>query len=169
MGRRTVVGGLVCLVLLLALTGCGFKLRGAYLLGEAYSQTYLQPQGRVDRQLLQTLRLGFEASGGEVVAQRGEAGAIIILQREVSERRVLTVSSSAKVREYELYYGIDFEVKDRAGDNLVRRQRVELRRDYLFDEDEVLAKDTEEALIRQEMVVDAAQQILRRIQAVAGR
>ncbi|MCG2634220.1 MAG: LPS assembly lipoprotein LptE [Gammaproteobacteria bacterium] len=167
MANRLVVRSLGCLVILLLLAGCGFKLRGSYALGDAFSESYLQSNGRVSAQLLESLKQGLTSSGSRVVAQRSEAGAIIILQAEKVDRRVLTVSSSAKVREYELYYGIDFEVQDAVGETLVRRQRVELRRDYLFDQNEVLAKDNEEAQVREEMVREAGQQILRRIQAVS--
>ena len=168
MSSRVFLRGLSCLAILLVLAGCGFKMRGSYALGTAFTQTYLQTQGAVSNQLLESLRQGLIGSGSSMVAQRGEATAILILQREQVERRVLSVSQSAKVREYELIYGIEFEVRDAEGETLVPRQRVELRRDYLFDENEVLAKDTEEVQVRNEMVRDAGQQILRRIQAVAG-
>ena len=168
MSSRVFLRSLSCLAIVLVLAGCGFKLRGNYALGSEFSLSHLQTQGSVSRILLESLRLGLTGSGSTMTAVRSEATAIIVLQREQVERRVLTVSSSAKVREYELYYGIEFEVQDAQGKTVVPRQQVELRRDYLFDENEVLAKDTEEAVVRKEMVRDAAQQILRRIQAVAG-
>jgi LPS-assembly lipoprotein len=42
-----------------------------------------------------------------------------------------------------------------------------LRRDYSFNDQEQLSKESEEALLYRDMQTDAVQQLLRRLQAIA--
>jgi LPS-assembly lipoprotein len=56
-------------------------------------------------------------------------------------------------------------VVDNAGKQLLAPYRLRQVRDYLFDENDVLGKSTEEAQLRKEMQADLIQQLLRRLQA----
>ena len=55
------------------------------------------------------------------------------------------------------------------GEVLIRRQSIELQRDYLFDVDQVIGKSQEEGLLQAEMRRDAIQQILRQIESVGAQ
>jgi len=52
---------------------------------------------------------------------------------------------------------------DLAGNNLVAPGEIFLRRDMTYDDTEVLAKESEEALLYRDMKTDAVQQMLRRL------
>jgi LPS-assembly lipoprotein len=81
-------------------------------------------------------------------------------------RRVLSVGSTAKVSEYELYALIRFSVLDAQGKTLAEGQSVEAQRDYQFNEGEVLGRESEEALLRDQLNKELVQSILRRLSAI---
>lgn len=144
---------------LLMLQGCGFHLRGG-LQGENIPVTYLK-EGRASA-LQEELRLV------ENITTENAAGAELVLNviSESFNRRVLSVGDSGKVREYEVSYKVSFAVFDKGGKELLTPQNISLRRDYRFDTTQVLGADSEETILRQDMVRDAAQQIVRRLQVL---
>lgn len=152
---------LMLLCFVFVLEGCGFRLRGSGGDLSGFPMTYLQggiaPTGLLAelRRIVPEERLTDGAQGAEVV---------FTLINEGFDRRALSVAPG--LQEYELLYTINFEVKDKAGEELTPPQTVNVRRDYQFDPTQVLGSESEEATIRQSIVMDAAQQILRRLQAL---
>lgn len=154
---------------MLLLTGCGFHLRGGMDMS-ALSElppVYLQsgnPQGGV---MVELQRLG-QQRGARFTTDSSEAGMALNINAENFERRVLTVGSSGKVSEFALDYTVSFSVLDQAGKELMANS-LHLVRDYKFDETQVLGKEAEENQLRQDMLRDAAQQIIRRLRAVSTK
>jgi LPS-assembly lipoprotein len=148
----------------LLLQGCGFQLRGT--MPDAKSIPPMFVQGGTPASLLRS-----QLSRVDRMTENIEAAqAVLNILNENFDRRVLSVGSGdGKVREYELRYLASFEVRDKAGQELLAPQTVTLSRDYLFDETQVLGSDTEEAILRRDMVNDAVGQILRRLQALSGQ
>lgn len=154
-----------CCVLLF-LQGCGFHLRGQEEQGiaaRALPMTFVQG-GNPQTGLMDELR----RSGSHIVQDRQQAKLVLTLLADGFERRLLSVGSTGKAREFELYYNVSFEVHDQAGKELLPKTDISLVRDYRFDETQVLGKDAEEAVLRQDMVRDATQQILRRLQMLGA-
>lgn len=159
MNRLIVLSFLAFLV-----SACGFHLRGVTPIPDAMQETYIT--GASDfSDLYIELRRGLERSGAQVVASAQTASATLSISGEQLDRRVLTVDAQGRASEYELNYSVSFELKNKAGLVLVPRQTVNQLRDYKFDPDNVLAKDTEEALLRKSLVTFAVSQIMRRIDA----
>ncbi len=146
--------------LLVFLQGCGFQLRGATPEAKNMPLTYVE--GAAASQLRAQL------SHVDKITENAEAAQVVLtLLNENFDRRVLSVGAiRGKVREYELHYVVNFEVRDKAGKELLSAQTINLTRDYLFDETQVLGSDTEETILRRDMVRDAAGQIMRRLQAL---
>ena len=92
-----------------------------------------------------------------------DATAIMVVDKEERGRGVLSVSDTARVREYESRYSVSFTVTRVSGDVMVPRQTIEQRRDYSFNENVVLAKEREEASLIRDMQADAVQGMLRKI------
>lgn len=99
------------------------------------------------------------------IQESGEAPRLL-LYGEHSDRRLLSVTSTAKADEYLLRYGVNFRVTDKDGKLLSPPQAVMVQRDHRFDSLNVLAKEREEQELRGEMQRDAVQQILRRLSRV---
>ncbi len=147
--------------MLVLLQGCGFHLRGTTPEAKNMPLTYVEGGATASQ-------LRVQLSHVDKVTENAEAAQIVLtILNENFDRRVLSVGSiRGKVREYELRYVVNFEVRDKSGKELLSAQSIKLTRDYLFDETQVLGSDTEETILRRDMVRDAAGQIMRRLQAL---
>jgi LPS-assembly lipoprotein len=105
--------------------------------------------------------------GLRLVDSGDEAEARLIISEDTSGERVLSVSARNIPREYELYYAVTFSLMA-DGRALIEDEPLLARRNYTFDETEVLGKEREQAILRQALAEDLARQVLRRIEAVAA-
>ena len=99
------------------------------------------------------------------------AVAVLQLLNENFSRRQLSSGSSTLIKEYELNYAITFTLYKQSlgkqnNDTLLANQTINITREQTFDEAQVLAKTTEQQKLQQEMIRDAARQILRRLQSI---
>jgi LPS-assembly lipoprotein len=150
--------------LAVVLNACGFKLRGPVELPEALQDTYIESQNPYTG-MARALREQIERAGANVVEDKAQASAVLRVVRERSENRVLSVGSSGKATEYELFDEVVFSVTDVKGKPLVKPQSLRTTRDLVFDENELLGKLSEAESIHRQMRENLARQVLMRIQA----
>lgn len=160
-GRSTIFGLMLVTLCALFVGGCGFKLRGSQIDAASLPGVYIHSER--GSQLSVELYRVFHQAGIEMIEQRDLAVWVLTLSDERRERRVLSVGSSGKVQEYELYYGVYYSLQDNDGQTLLDHQPLTLLRDFSFSGSDVLAKADEEALLYQGMQQQAAQMILRRL------
>ncbi len=141
-------------LLVVALAGCGFHLRG----GEATSAWRLQLEGPLEPALRRMLDDLSAASGRP---------ARLEFQRPRWQQRVLTVGTDGKALEYELRLYLRYRLTDPQGVELLPWQALDLRRDYAFDPAQVLAKSREAELLRQDLRREAVRRIDRRLRQLA--
>jgi len=87
----------------------------------------------------------------------------------VSESRgkvILSLNSQGRVREYLLTYTLVFKVRDSKDGELLPPTDISLKRSIAFNENQTLAKESEEVLLYRDMQSDLVQQILRRLTAI---
>ena len=166
MKRREVLRAAAALALAAALPGCGFQLRGSngsYTM--PFHSIYL---GFPDNSALGTeLKRNLRAGGQVVIADSAtDAEAQLVLLGETRNKSILSLNSLGRVREYLLTYTLTFAVRDAKGVELVPATQISLRRNMAFDETQVLAKESEEALLYRDMQADIVQQIIRRLAAL---
>jgi len=162
LGRLTLLGTLLCLVI--GLNACGFRLRGEVELPGALQDTYIESKDPYSG-MARALRTQLERSGANVLDNRDQASAILNVVSERSENRVLSVGSTGKATEYELFDEVVFSLGDATGKLLVGAQTLRLTRDLVFDQNELLGKLSEAESIHKQMREALARQILMRIQA----
>lgn len=162
MNRRTVIA----LTAAAMLSACGFQLRGSN------GQTAL-PFKTIYVGFPETSPLGTElkrhirASGDtSVVTDPKGAQAILDVLSETREKAILSLNTQGRVREYTLYYKLRFRVRDDKNNELLAPTDIILKRDISFNESQVMAKESEEALLYRDMQSDLVQQMLRRLQAL---
>lgn len=155
---------IAALVSTLVLSACGFRLQGQLEVPELFARTYIEAP--VDQPLLKRqLAEALEASGASVQDEAEGATAVVRIREARSEQRVLSVSAQGRPREYEVVYRVRFEVlegKTRA----LPLTDLELRRDYPFDESDVLARQREAGVLLAEMQREMAKLIHRRLAAI---
>lgn len=162
LARLTLLGTLLCLVI--GLNACGFRLRGEVELPGVLQDTYIESKDPYSG-MARALRTQLERSGANVLETKDQASAILNVVSERSENRVLSVGSTGKATEYELFDEVVFSLGDAAGKLLVGSQTLRLTRDLVFDQNELLGKLSEAESIHKQMRETLARQILMRIQA----
>jgi LPS-assembly lipoprotein len=107
--------------------------------------------------------------GGDTVQVESDPAKAEALFEVVSEARnksILSLNSQGRVREYLLTYTLVFRLRDNKGAELMPPTEIMLKRPLTFNENQVLAKESEEALLYRDMQTDLVQQILRRMAAL---
>lgn len=146
------------LLLVCTLQGCGFKLRGDYLVPETLQTlalTSADPYSRLTRAVSERLRIGDVT----LVDQPTQTVPELRLLGDKLEERTLSLFETGQVAEYELIYTVDIEVIRAHQDPLKRT--IQVLRDYQDDPDLALAKSKEKALLLNEMRAEAADRIVR--------
>jgi LPS-assembly lipoprotein len=144
--------------LCLATASCGFKLRGQ----QDFPFETINVPGVTP--LATDLRRNIAAAGGgtRVVDSASDADAILSVLTEQQEKVILTLNTQGQVREYQLRYRVVYRVSTPKGADLIPATSALLTRDITFN-DQVLAKEAEEAQLYREMRADLVQQIIRRL------
>jgi LPS-assembly lipoprotein len=143
--------------------GCGFELRR--LEGIPFSSLYIDAQPgsavaqRIREALATTDRTGLAATAGE-------AEAVLQLDPEIRSKSILSLSGAGRVTEYRLGLRLSYRIRDKEGRSLAADETIELTYDMTYDDAQVLAKSAEEQLLYRDMEENAAQRILRRLQAI---
>ncbi|MGZ5006868.1 MAG: LPS-assembly lipoprotein LptE [Methylobacter sp.] len=153
----------VIFVMALLLSACGYHLRGAFELPANMKKVYVEGGSLPLRDQFSQI---MQASSGQLTDSRKGAGIVVKILSEDFNRRVLSLSSRGKSNEFELDYHLDYELANPGDAVLLPRQTVEIRREYYNDQQFVIAKDNEEALIRNEMYQQAVHTIVNRARVV---
>ena len=159
--RNIALGGVLSFALLAS--ACGFHVQGAAGLPPGVSRVYVAASEQLSPFVVELGR-GLERAGAERAPSAGEADAVIRVHADRTGRRVLSVSARNTPQEYEIYYAVDYSI-ERVGSVVLPVQRIELTRNFTFDESLVLAKDREEQILRDAMARDLAGQVLRRLES----
>lgn len=160
-GRRRLLGGALAAAVLL-LSGCGFHLRGPQALDFATVHINVPEQSEFGAQLRRLV-----ATTGTTRVEEDAAKAEARLQILANDRgrEILSLTGTGKVREYQLVQALRFQLLDRAGKALIPPTSLSARREYTFDDSQVLGKEQEEALLYRDMQNDLVQQLMRRLAA----
>lgn len=155
---------LAVFVFALLLAGCGFQLRGTATL--PFNTLYVEAPAASPfaNQLRRAIGSGSQT---RVTNNPAEADATLHVLHEFREKEILSLSAGGRVRELQLRYRVQYTVFDRNKAPIAPPGEIVLRRDYSFNDQEQLSKESEEALLYRDMQTDAVQQLVRRLQAAA--
>lgn len=156
--------GLVCL--LAFLSGCGYHMRGSIALPEELKNMYMFG---ASSPLQSEIAMIVRGSKGKLATSPNDAGVVIKFLKEDMRNRTLSVGSTGKSSEVELNYYLRFQFYDHKENPLMDEQTIELSREYFNDQTAVLAKESEEHIIRKEMYKQAARMLVSRAQIAVER
>lgn len=158
---NTAKTGIICFIALLALSlaACGFNLRGTADL--AFKTLYIQGSTlTISKALKKSLRV----NGVTVVNDAEKADLELELMNETTQKNILSLSGAVGVvREFELIYTVNFRLRNPGDELWGPVQSVSGRRDFSYDDSEVLAKSYEELRLYQDMRDDSVREIMRRL------
>ncbi len=162
--RKWIACGLIALLL----SACGFQLRGTFSGQLPYESLYIDLPESSDVGI--SLRRQITALGPSRLAKNKETASAIFQQ--ISDRRektILSLNPSGQVREFRLQTTYSFRIVDPKGRELVPASDVILMRDITFNDNVILAKNQEEALLWRDINFDLVSQIMRRLSIVKPR
>lgn len=153
------------LILAFLLSACGYHFRGALEMPANMKNVYVEGGSAL---LLDQFKQTFNSSTVKLSTTRKDAGLVIKVFNEDFSRRVLSLGSTGKSNEFELYYRLEYEFTNAGDALLMERQTVEIRREYYNNQQQqmIIAKDNEEAVIRDEMYQQAVSAIINRARIV---
>lgn len=152
---------LLCVVVVIPLSSCGFRLQGSVELPPEVRRIYVATADELTPFAVE-LREALSRNGATLAPAAGAADAVVRVRSDRTGRRVLSVSARNTPEEFEVFYVVDYSI-DRGGQEVVPSQVLELTRSFSFDEADLLAKDLEEDILREAMARDIAGLIVRRL------
>ncbi|MDD3884459.1 MAG: LPS assembly lipoprotein LptE [Gallionella sp.] len=150
---------LLALLLTLLLSACGFQLRGHA--GMPFQSIYLEAASATP--LVSELRRNLEANDVTVSNTAENAEVILNIESESQEKQILSLSGAGRVNEYQLYFKVSLRAYDNQAHDWIPAEEMVIRRNYNYDDTQILAKQQEEAMLVQSMRDDMVQQIIRRL------
>lgn len=154
---------LAVVILALLVTACGYHLRGSGSapLSKELKIIYLDGGST---QFREQFRNVLSSTKGKFASSAQEAGVIVKIIDENLNRRVLSLSSRGRSNEVELDYHVTYDL-NKSNKVLLSGQPIQIRRQYFNDQEDIMAKDNEEKVIRNEIYQQAVQNILNRAQS----
>jgi LPS-assembly lipoprotein len=147
--------------LLLLLASCGFHPR------EITPIPFSSIRVLGATQITEPLRTLISQQGITVVKDANQTAELDLeLIREESEKRILSLSGQGVVREFELYYRVQYRTRVAGKADWDAPLTIEARRDYTYSDANLLAKQAEELRLNKTMQTDAMQGIMRRLGAL---
>ncbi len=149
------------MAMLLMLSACGFRLAGSDPLPGVLARPYLSlkdPYTDFSREFEHQLK----SAGATLQTVRANSTASVEVTKDLVEQRTLSVSATNIPTEYELTYTVTFAVQG-TDKELLAPQTISLSKDYSFEEPELLAKEHEADILRQQMARDLVTIAMRRL------
>ncbi len=146
------------------LAACGFQLRAAPDIPAEMSRTYISADDKFSL-FYRKLRRELKNAGVQLVDSPANASAVFSILFDKTDQRVLSVSARNVPREFEVFYTVFYSVE--SGNNTTMPpQSLTRTRDYTYDETLVLGKAKEEELLREAIVDDLVQVILKQLSSL---
>lgn len=156
---------LLVVLLLSALPGCGYHLRGRVELpdqAKVVRLTGIAPGQSFAQEFTELLSF----AGGRVTPNQVEAGSVFHVIRGVHQRRQISLSRAGKANGFNMTYRLEYEVTTPKGEVILPREELEVSRQYYVDIRFPLGQGEQETLMRTEMEREAAQTVMRRLRSV---
>lgn len=153
---------LALLATVLAMSACGFHLRGAAPVSPALQPLSVQCAGTVPVPLCSAVTEQLSL-GGVTLAEAGQADYRLRLTRFEQSRRASAITLQGAAAEYDLRQRVWIDLQNRAGLPLMAESELNSSESYRYDEDQVLAKQREQQEIEETLYQRLAQQIIFRL------
>lgn len=152
------------LLMTLALSACGFHLRGSNLKDNTFAfKSFYLKSTTGETPFVSDLRKAMVASKVPLAATADQAELILEVISEQPSKQILSLSGSGRVQEYQLFFRVSLRAYDNNQADWLPADEISLSRILVYDDAQVLAKEQEEALLYKDMRTDAVAQAMRRL------
>lgn len=152
-------------VLVLALSACGFQLRNALTLPPDLGPVKVVSVDRYSP-LAESLARSLDRAGATAATTDTVDAAVLDLLAESWGDTPVSVDAFGRTQEFSLRYAVIFELRKADGSVLVPRQTIELSRDYVSNPVNAIGTEGEREILQRELRREMASAVLRRIDAV---
>jgi len=149
----------------LFLQGCGWHLRGVQSLPPELQTLHVQTASD-NSTFARSLKRSLKASDVTLKDSASGAPYSLTVSAVSSTSRTLSVTSSARVAEYEITSSVTYSVNSLENEQLVAPTLLSTERTYLYNSSNATSAFEEENLLRKEMERDLVQQLIRRYRAI---
>lgn len=153
------------LVLVAALSACGFQLRDALVLPQDMDPVMVKSRDRYSP-LADSLAQSLVRAGAVPAAPGEPTPAVLDILAERWGDTPISVDARGRAQEFSLRYAVVFELRNGDGTELVPQQSIELSRDYISVPNNAIGTEGERDILVREMRREMAAAVLRRIGGV---
>jgi LPS-assembly lipoprotein len=140
---------------------CGFHLRGTT--DVSFKSIFIQGNTLI---ISKNLKKSLTTNGVQVLHSADGAELLLEMVGEENEKRILSLAGTGTVNEFELFYRVHYRTKASGAEVWSMVQTVEARRDYSYSDANLLAKQSEEKRLNENMQQDVVSNLLRRLSAL---
>lgn len=160
MGRAA---GALLLLTTLVLAACSFHLRGSNLNGAEFPFRSLYVKAPAGSPFAAELRSELKVNRIELPSDPDHADLTLDVVSEQTTKQILSLSSSGRVQEYQLFYRVSLRAFNSKRTDWLPAEDITMSRIMAYDDSQILAKEQEEALLYKDMRSDAVSQAIRRL------
>lgn len=153
---------LALLLVAAMLSACGFQLRGSYALPWETLALNLPEFDVMRAEIKRTVEASTQT---KIVDDPKQAKATLVVLRNDQLRNILSLNAKGFVREIQLTRIFAYKIQDPSGKEIATPGNIIIQREMTFDDEQIIAKGSEEAIILRDMQSDLVQQLLRRLSA----
>lgn len=157
---RALLKLLAMLFTAMMIAACSFHLRGQE--GMPFDTIYLDA-ANPNTELIKELRRSLEVNKVKLADNAQQADVVLNIVSENPDKQILTLDNSGRVNEFELFYRVSLRAYDLKKQEWIPAEVFVLRRDFPYDDNNVLAMEAAEDLLNQSMRTEMVQQIMRRL------
>ena len=150
----------------LLISACGYQLQSYERLPAQMQITYLQAPDHYS-QFYRQLRRALDDAGITLTNDPGQALATMVITKDETGQRLVTVSAQNEPLEFEVFYEVRYMVRSNDGE-LLPAQSISVTRDYTYDRTIVLGKRQEEEILREELARDMVRRVLRSLNTIGN-
>lgn len=157
--------------LALLIAGCGFRLAGTRPLPPALQVVHIDvitPYRVSEPPVESALRADLLRRGATIAEEAGPEVTQIVLSELDESRQVLSIGPDGKALEFRLVTRVRYEVRQ-GPVVLVQPGTLLATRDYSFEPEQILAKEAEEARLREFIQTELAELLMLRLEAQLSR
>ena len=143
------------------LTSCGYHLRGWNQESIDFGDLYVE--SRADAEFNALLDSSLNQHKVTRVTEKESAQYLLVIHQRDKQKRIASVDSEGRAREYELLHRLVFSFADVQGQLVSRQREIVTRQDMRFSSDALLAKEQEARQTFDDMALRAVNTMFRQL------
>jgi len=150
----------VIVTLMLSITGCGFKQRGAITVTEQLRVVYISPSDPYEF-LQRELRFYMAKNNIKVVDYPTAESATLELSTPSVNKQILARGPSGQVQRFTLSMNTEYKITTKNNDYTTGPRSIARSREVSITNDKLLSNENAEQIIRKELLTETVNELLR--------